>query len=421
MPSYHFSAQVIGRAKRRSAIQAAAYRAAACLRDEASGEVHDFSRRRGVAHAEILTPDGVPDWMRDRQELWAAVERGERRKDAQLAREINMALPHELSAGERLELVRGFVLEQFVARGMVADLALHEPVPGKGDDPRNFHAHVMLTLRQATRDGFRKVKTREWNSQAVLDGWRAAWAAAQNRALERAGHLGRVDHRTLEAQRADALARGERQVAAALDRVPEIHVGPKAQAMARRQRTAASQDRVVPFPKQPRRIAPPDGRAGGRAARSIRYTEIDAGASRQAYNAARVELRAQAQQREVERLQVRAARLKRAEARYLRQARDAETGWRDWQAGQGKGGWFSRARGNAADRQQLFAAKRAQAANRVRLIRLLLGRVDRILAGLFLVHERSLQRYLVLDLRARGLLEPWRTREQGSGRQRGGL
>lgn len=420
MPSYHFSAQVIGRGKKRSAIQAAAYRAGACLRDEDRGEVYDFSRRRGVVHSEVLVPEGAPDWMRDRQQLWQSVERGECRKDAQLAREINMALPHELSAGERLQLVREFVLEQFVSRGMVADLAVHEPVPGKGDDPRNFHAHVMLTLRQAMPDGFRKVKTREWNGQGTLDGWRAAWASAQNRAMERAGHLGRVDHRTLEAQRAEAMERGDRRAAAGLDRVPEIHVGPGAQAMARRQRSASSQDREVLLPRQPRRRTRPEERGGGRASRSVRYTEIDAGASRQAYNAARVADGARNHQREVERLQMRAARLRRAEARYLRQGRDADDGVRDLQAGRGKSGWFGFGSGNAtAARQQLLAAKRAQAANRVRLVRLLLGRVDGILAGLFRVHELSLQRHLVLDLRARGGLEPWRTREQGRGRDRG--
>lgn len=244
MASYHFAVQIIARSKGGNTLKAAAYRAAAKLRD-AAGAVHDFSRRRGVVHTEILAPEGSAAFLRDRQQLWSHVEQLEKRRDAQLAREINLALPAELTDAQRLALVRGFIQEQFVARGMVADFAIHAPVAEKGDDSRNHHAHVMVTLRQATPEGLRKTKTREWNSDELLKAWREAWAKAQNRALERAGQRDRVDHRTLAAQRQDARARGDRPRAAMLDRQPEIHVGPKARAMSGRGVMPARKARTV--------------------------------------------------------------------------------------------------------------------------------------------------------------------------------
>jgi hypothetical protein len=228
VPSYHLSAQVVQRSKGRNVVAMAAYRAGAKLEDRGSGRVADYGRKRGVAHAEIMAPEGSADWLRDRERLWNGVEAMEKRKDAQLAREINLALPDELDAAGRLELVRGFVQSQFVAHGMVADVAIHEPVAERGDDPRNHHAHVLLTMRQATSEGLRAVKTREWNSDSLLQSWREAWAEMQNLAFERAGHRERVDHRTLAAQRDEARQRGDRVKAVELDRVAEIHIGPKA-------------------------------------------------------------------------------------------------------------------------------------------------------------------------------------------------
>ncbi|WLB57445.1 MobQ family relaxase [Bradyrhizobium japonicum] len=228
MASYHLSAQPVKRSEGRSVVAMAAYRAGVLLNDERRGNDVDYRRRRGVVHAEILAPDDAADWLLDRESLWNAVERMEVRRDAQLAREINMALPHELTDAQRLDLVRSFVREYFVSLGMVADFAIHAPVAEKGDDPRNHHVHVLLTMRQAGGGGLRRVKTREWNSEVMLAAWRKAWAEKQNRALGRAGHRARVDHRSLAAQRAVALDRGDREMAAALLREPEIHIGPKA-------------------------------------------------------------------------------------------------------------------------------------------------------------------------------------------------
>ncbi len=217
MAQYRFSSQVIGRATGRSAVAAAAYRAGQSLTDERTGLAHDFSRKRGIAHAEIMAPDNAPDWMRDRARLWNAVELAEKRKDAQLSREVQLSLPHELTDAQRLELVRGFVNSQFVARGMIADVAIHHP--DRDSDDRNHHAHIMLTMRELTGEGFGG-KARDWNAKELLQTWREEWASQQNRILEREGHAARVDHRSLEAQ--------------GFDREPQAHLGPSAHGMEQR-------------------------------------------------------------------------------------------------------------------------------------------------------------------------------------------
>jgi hypothetical protein len=192
-----------------------------------------------------MTPAGSAPWLEDRETLWNTVEAMEKRKDAQLAREFNMALPHELDADQRLELVRDFVATQFVHRGMVADLALHDPIAEQGQNKLNFHAHVMLTMRRATAGGLDPVKTREWNSKEQLNLWRVEWAVACNTALERAGKRQKVDHRTLLAQRDDAIGRKDAAAALVLKREPEVHVGPKPRQMARHGITPESRNRYV--------------------------------------------------------------------------------------------------------------------------------------------------------------------------------
>lgn len=273
MASYHFSAQVVKRSEGRSVVAMAAYRAGEKLRDEHRGLDADYSRRRGVVHAEIVAPEGSADWLRDREKLWNGVEKSEVRRDAQLAREINMALPCELTDGQRLALVREFVSAQFVSLGMVADFAIHAPVAEKGDDPRNFHAHVLLTLRQAGGGGLRRVKTREWNSDAMLVRWRSAWAEHQNKVLRERGHRVMVDHRRLGVQKAEAVARREPGLAAVLDRAAEIHVGPKAR-KAHVARAPQSREREV----GPVRIQ----KAGSIGRRVVRYPDFDLGSRAEA-------------------------------------------------------------------------------------------------------------------------------------------
>ena len=193
---------MISRSQGRSATAAIAYRVAERIEDRRTGLVFDYRARAGVDHVEILAPAHAPDWVRDRSELWNRVEEAETRKNSQVAREIRVALPAELDHGQRVELVRDFCQRQFVDRGMIADIALH--APGREGDDRNHHAHILLTTREIGAEGF-TTKNRDWNAVEVLEGWREAWARGSNRALERAGIEERIDHRTLEAQRDEAL------------------------------------------------------------------------------------------------------------------------------------------------------------------------------------------------------------------------
>jgi hypothetical protein len=193
---------MISRSQGRSATAAIAYRVAERIEDRRTGLTFDYAARGGVDHTEILAPDHAPDWVRDRSELWNRVEESETRKNSQVAREVRVALPAELTHAQRVDLVRAFAQEQFVDRGMIADIALH--APGRDGDDRNHHAHILLTTREIGPEGF-TTKNRDWNKVEVLEGWREAWARDSNIALERAGIEDRVDHRTLEAQRDEAL------------------------------------------------------------------------------------------------------------------------------------------------------------------------------------------------------------------------
>ena len=204
MAIYHLRASMISRSQGRSATAAAAYRVAERIADRRTGLVFDYAAKSGVEQTEILAPSHAPDWVYQRSELWNRVEEVERRKNSQVAREVRVALPAELTHGERVELVRGFVRAQFVDRGMVADVAWH--APGRDGDERNHHAHILLTTREVGDDGF-TIKNRDWNKVELLADWREAWARDTNVALERSGIEGRVDHRTLVAQRDDALER----------------------------------------------------------------------------------------------------------------------------------------------------------------------------------------------------------------------
>jgi hypothetical protein len=202
MAIYHLRATMISRSQGRSATAASAYRVAERIEDRRTGLTFDYAARGGVDHTEILAPDHAPDWVHDRSELWNRVEESETRKNSQVAREVRVALPDELTHAQRVALVRDYAQAQFVDRGMVADIALH--APGREGDERNHHAHILLTTREVDADGF-TTKNRDWNKVEVLEGWREAWARNSNAALERAGLEDRVDHRTLVAQRDEAL------------------------------------------------------------------------------------------------------------------------------------------------------------------------------------------------------------------------
>ena len=188
MAIYHLHAKVHGRSRGACVVAKAAYRAGLVLHDERQGLTFDY-RRKSVELSEIFLPPGTPEWMADRAKLWNAVEKAEKRKDAQLARDVEMALPVELSREQQLALVRAYAKEQFVARGMIADVAIHDPT---GDNP---HAHILLTMRNLTAEGFGD-KNRDWNDKALLTEWRAEWANHCNLALERAGFTIRISDKS---------------------------------------------------------------------------------------------------------------------------------------------------------------------------------------------------------------------------------
>lgn len=197
MAIYHFSAKLISRARGSSAVAAAAYRSASRLHDARLDRAHDFTNKAGVVHSEVMLPPGAPEAWRDRGALWNAVEAREARKDAQLAREVEFALPRELTREDAIALAREFVQAAFVDRGMVADLNVHWDLDVEGQ-PKP-HAHVMLSLRRVGPDGF-GAKVRDWNRTALLETWREAWAEQANARLAQLDLDARIDHRSLAAQ-----------------------------------------------------------------------------------------------------------------------------------------------------------------------------------------------------------------------------
>ena len=156
MAIYYFNASVISRSSGRSATASAAYRTAEKIKDIRTGEIYDYRKKKGVDEKFILAPSYAPDWVFERAKLWNEVEKAERRKDSQVAREIKLAIPLELNKSQQVELVKKFTTEQFVNSGMIADVAFHEL------DSHNPHAHIMLTMRDIDAQGFKK-KNRDWN------------------------------------------------------------------------------------------------------------------------------------------------------------------------------------------------------------------------------------------------------------------
>jgi len=202
--------QVIGRSAGRSATAAAAYRSGEEVRDERTGKVHDYTGKSDIYGSEILLPEGAPERLGDRTALWNEVERVEKRKDAQLSREVMIALPAELSHWQKQALAREYVQSEFISEGMIADIGYHD------FDSHNPHAHIMLTMRSVDQEGFGK-KKRVWNKRAAIAAHRQAWAEHANQALERAGYAERIDHRSLEDQ--------------GVEREPQIHLGAKVMEM----------------------------------------------------------------------------------------------------------------------------------------------------------------------------------------------
>ncbi|MDQ4419829.1 Ti-type conjugative transfer relaxase TraA [Sphingobium sp. DEHP117] len=197
MAIFHLSAKVISRASGRSAVAAAAYRAGERLHDERLDRDHDFTNKSGVVHSEMMLPENAQGEFIDREKLWNAVEAAEIRKDAQLAREVEFAIPRELNRQQGIELARDFVQVEFVGKGMIADLNVHWDIGADGQ-PKP-HAHVMLTMREVGEDGF-GAKVREWNATAQVEQWREHWASHVNERLAELDIDARIDHRSLQEQ-----------------------------------------------------------------------------------------------------------------------------------------------------------------------------------------------------------------------------
>ena len=237
----HIPVSIIKRSAGRSAVAAAAYRSGTKLTNEWDGLTHDYTRKGGVVHAEIMLPAHAPPEFADRSILWNSVEQIEKARDSQLAREIEAALPRELSGEQQLALVRAYVKDNFVDKGMCADFAIHDKGTG------NPHVHIMLTLRPLKENGQWGAKCRkaydldengqripdgkggwknhredttDWNDKGNVEIWRAAWAAYTNRALESAGRPERIDHRSYKRQ--------------GIDKIPSVHQGPAASQMEKR-------------------------------------------------------------------------------------------------------------------------------------------------------------------------------------------
>jgi Ti-type conjugative transfer relaxase TraA len=203
---YHFSMKPVSRASGRSAVASMAYRAGERLTNERDGITHDYTAKQGVEHAEIVLPEGVnADWARDRSDLWNAAEFAEKRKDARVAREFEVALPHELSAEQRLEATREIAQELANRYGAAVDFAIH--APHDASDVRNHHAHIMMTTRQVTEDGLGDKTYLERENKWLLSNdlpttdmqlrdLRQTWENVANERLALAGHDIRIDHRS---------------------------------------------------------------------------------------------------------------------------------------------------------------------------------------------------------------------------------
>lgn len=215
MATYHCSVKIVSRSSGRSIVGAAAYRAGEKIKNERDGITHDYTRKGGVVHSEILLPENAPHAYSERALLWNEIEKSETRINSRTAREIEVALPRELNPSEQAEMMREYIKENFVSRGMIADFAIHNPDKGNN----NPHAHILLTTRNITPEGFTS-KNRDWNQKENVEVWRESWARLYNQEMQKKSLPYRVDHRSYERQ--------------GIDREPTIHRGPAAHHMEKR-------------------------------------------------------------------------------------------------------------------------------------------------------------------------------------------
>lgn len=242
--SFHFNISIISRGKGKSAVASAAYISCEKLTNEWDGVTHDYHNKKGLEHKEIFLPENAPKEFLDRSTLWNSVELNEKAINSQLARNFIIALPKELSLEENKELIREFIQENFVSKGMIADLAIHQ---GNDEGNGNIHAHIMTTVRPLSQDGTwgakskkeylfdeqgnkilgkngkpktRKIDLTDWNNKENAEKWREHFATLCNQYLEKAGEQKRVDHRSYQRQ--------------GKEEIPTIHLGASAGALERK-------------------------------------------------------------------------------------------------------------------------------------------------------------------------------------------
>jgi hypothetical protein len=253
MAIYHLNVKNISRGDGRSVVAAAAYRAGEVLTNAAEEKLSDFGGRRDVVTCGIRLPAGAPEWMADRTTLWNAVELAEKRHDARLAKEIEFALPRELSRTAWLAVAHAMA-DAYTSQGFVADFAIHDD-----GTQHNPHVHILLTTRVITSEGFGP-KIRSADGRQFIAEARVTWERIANAALKAAGVSASIDSRSYAKRR--------------LDRTPGQHRGPNPQERrARRQRQREREkmapthdDRDLPVPDpdgnpiHPRELAAAEGR-----------------------------------------------------------------------------------------------------------------------------------------------------------------
>ena len=242
--SFHFSISMISRGKSKSAVASAAYISCEKLTNEWDGVTHDYHNKKGLLHSEIFLPENVPKEFQDRSFLWNSVELNEKASNAQLARNFIISLPKELSFEENKKLITDFIQENFVSKGMIVDLAIHNE---NDEGNNNIHAHIMTTLRPINEKGqwqakskkeyildengerilgengkpkTRKIELTDWNDRGNAEKWRENFATLCNRYLEKNQIDKRVDHRSFERQ--------------GVEEIPTIHLGASASALERK-------------------------------------------------------------------------------------------------------------------------------------------------------------------------------------------
>ncbi|HDS1589602.1 TPA: MobA/MobL family protein [Stenotrophomonas maltophilia] len=234
MAIYHTRVKTFSRAQGHASTAAAAYRAGLLIIDARTGLRHDYRRRGGVVETRCLAPDGAPEWAFDPRQLWPAAEASERRKDATVAREFEVALPHELSNEQRSDLAAEISRCLVQRYRFAVQSSIHEPQTADG---LNYHVHILATTRRVDAEGL-KDKTRELDGgpsgRGEVEWIRQMVGEAINAHLAAAGVSARVDHRSLKEQAAEAQEQGDELTAAELSRTPGLHLGKDATALHRR-------------------------------------------------------------------------------------------------------------------------------------------------------------------------------------------